>query len=334
MISGAKLWNGIEKKKHNEYKLTGSLLNSNFKDMTQIPVHVVSGFLGSGKTTFLKEILSQLPLDLKAGIIQNEFAPLNLDGKELQGTGRDFYLLEVNNGSLFCVCLLGDFRKSLAAFVETHSPDLLVLEASGLSDTTSIAEIFADPLLAGKIYLAANWCIVDAFHFRKAGKMEQRVHQQIRMADLLLVNKTDLAGDAVPGIVELIREANPFAEIHTTTFCKVPFQMSRVPLTRYYREAPEAGGRPEIRSMVLKSSRKISSPGLVQFLERWAPEAYRIKGYAATHDKGLLAVQCTMGQIDIREVKYPSQITELIALTDQFSLHGWNRSFRQHLGEQ
>ncbi len=301
--------------------------------MSQIPAHVVSGFLGSGKTTFLKEILSQLPPELKVGIIQNEFAPVNLDGEELKQSGKEFYLMEVNNGSLFCVCLLGEFRKSLAAFLETHSPDLLVLEASGLSDTTSIAEIFSDPLLAGKIYLAANWCIVDAIHCQKAGKMEQRLQQQIRMADVLLVNKTDLAGEDVPEIVKLIRELNPFAEIHSTTYCKIPFQLFRVPVSRFYRDIPGIMGRPKINSMVLKSSRRISALNLRKFLNRWSPDAYRIKGYAATFDEGLVAVQCIREQVEIHPVNFASGITELIALTDQFSLLEWNRSFRQHLGE-
>ena len=301
--------------------------------MTRIPVHIVSGFLGSGKTTFLKEILMQLPPELKAGIIQNEFAPVNVDGKELQQSGKEFHLLEVNNGSLFCVCLLGEFKKSLAGFIEAHSPDLLVLEASGVSDTTSVAEIFSDPLLSGKIYLASLWCVVDAFNYLKAGKMGEHVHRQIRMADILVVNKTDKAGEVVPEIVQQIRMINPFAEIRTTSYCKTPFLPGQVAANRFFRVTPGTTGRPDIQSMVLKTSRKISSAGLLRFLNLWSPHAYRIKGYVVTADEGLLAVQCTGGETEVRKVNSTAGITVLIALTDQFSLREWNRSYTHHLGE-
>jgi G3E family GTPase len=150
-------------------------------ELVSIPLHIVSGFLGSGKTTFLKEILSQLPADRKTAIIQNEFAPVSIDGAELKNTGSHFDLLELNNGSVFCVCLLSDFVTSLHDFILQKSPDLIILEASGLSDTTSIAEILSHPLLAGRIFLASNWCIIDALNFLRSGKMQQRINHQIRM---------------------------------------------------------------------------------------------------------------------------------------------------------
>ena len=111
--------------------------------MSKIPFHIISGFLGSGKTTFLKRILEQYSGEKKIGIIQNEFAPANIDGVELRKSGKDFNLLEINNGSVFCVCLLGDFVSSLEKFVDEYHPDDIIIEASGLSDTTSISEIIA-----------------------------------------------------------------------------------------------------------------------------------------------------------------------------------------------
>ena len=160
--------------------------------MSKIPFHIISGFLGSGKTTFLKRIIDQYSAEKKIGIIQNEFAPANIDGAELKQSGKDFNLLEINNGSVFCVCLLGDFVKSLEKFVDEYQPDDIIIEASGLSDTTSISEIIAASSLADKIYLASNWCIVDAPNFAKVGFMKQRVSHQLRMADIVVVNKTDL----------------------------------------------------------------------------------------------------------------------------------------------
>ena len=106
--------------------------------MQKIPFHIISGFLGSGKTTLLKRIIEKYSDNAKIGIIQNEFAPANIDGVELKKSGDNFTLLEINNGSVFCVCLLGDFLRSLEKFINENTPDILVIECSGLSDTTSI----------------------------------------------------------------------------------------------------------------------------------------------------------------------------------------------------
>ena len=94
----------------------------------KIPFFLVTGFLGSGKTTFLKRILDNFALSKKIAIIQNEFAPANVDGKELKNLGKPFQILEINNGSVFCVCLLNDFVQSLEAFLEETKPEAIFLE--------------------------------------------------------------------------------------------------------------------------------------------------------------------------------------------------------------
>jgi G3E family GTPase len=295
-----------------------------------IPLHIISGFLGSGKTTFLKEIISQLPSDRKTAIIQNEFAAVSVDGAELKNTGHTFDLLELNNGSVFCVCLLSDFVTSLHDFIVQKNPDLIILEASGLSDTTSIAEVLSHPLLAGMLFLASNWCIIDAVNFLRSGKMQQRINHQIRMADRILINKSDLAKDAVPEISEYVKKINPFAVIKTTSFCKMEFQPDILPVPRFFPVMEKPLPRPDVFSMVIKTTRIISEKRLTEFLNHWAPLSFRIKGFAMVENKKTVAIHCTPGQIDIQPVTFWPGPTEMIALTDQFTLHEWNRSFREY----
>jgi G3E family GTPase len=106
--------------------------------MAKIPFYLVTGFLGSGKTTLLKAYLEKYSDSRKIAIIQNEFAEVNIDSRELQRTGKSFDILEMNNGSVFCVCLLGDFVHSLHDFIQQHNPEVIILEASGLSDPISL----------------------------------------------------------------------------------------------------------------------------------------------------------------------------------------------------
>jgi len=296
--------------------------------MQKIPFHIISGFLGSGKTTFLKRIIEQTASKRKIGIIQNEFAPANVDGAELKKSGEDFQLLEINNGSVFCVCLLGNFTRSLEKFIDEHQPDTVIIEASGLSDTTSISEVISAGSLSEKIYLASNWCIVDAQNFAKVGLMKQRVMHQLRMADIVVINKTDLAKNSIPQISEEIKKINPFAEIKHSTFCNIYFELGTSAISKFYFGEVKTMPRPDVNSMVVKTSKTVTRQALRQFLEEWSPKAYRIKGFVKTTDGVSVAVQCTFDSVEIVEVEDDYHPTELIALSDQFTLKEWYKSFK------
>lgn len=297
--------------------------------MPKIPFHIISGFLGSGKTTFLKRIIETYSGKTKIGIIQNEFAPSNIDGAELKKSGKDFNLLEINNGSVFCVCLLGDFVRSLEKFIDEVQPETIIIEASGLSDTTSISEVISSGLLAEKIFLASNWCIVDAQNFGKVGLMKQRVFHQLRMADFVVINKTDLLQTGTEAIWAEIKKINPFAKIEDTSFCDIDFELGNSALNKFYFGEMKALSRPAVNSMVIKSSRKMQRGSLELFLNEWAPKAYRIKGFANLKDNTTVAVQCTFDSVEIVEIANDFHPTELIALSDQFTLREWNKAFKE-----
>src|SRR6056297_166806 len=143
---------------------SGERMDQNHRNL-MIPFYLVTGFLGSGKTTLVKRMLEEYGDQKQVGIIQNEFAPANLDGIDLQQTGRKFKILEINKGSVFCVCLLSNFIESLHEFIVQEKPDILILEASGLSDPVSIGELLDAPALRHTLFLAHIWCVVDALRF-------------------------------------------------------------------------------------------------------------------------------------------------------------------------
>jgi G3E family GTPase len=297
--------------------------------MQKIPFHIISGFLGSGKTTFLKRIIEKYSGKIKIGIIQNEFAPANIDGAELKESGKDFNLLEINNGSVFCVCLLGDFVRSMEKFIDEYQPDVVIIEASGLSDTTSISEVISAGSLSEKIYLASNWCVVDAQNFAKVGLMRQRVSHQLRMADVVVINKTDLVENGLDSIREEIKKANPFAEIRETTFCNIDFELGNSAINKFYFGEMKTMPRPEVNSMVIKSGRKLSRNSLELFLKQWAPKAYRIKGFVNLKEGKTAAVQCTFDLVEIVEIENAFHPTELVAISNRFTLREWSQAFKE-----
>lgn len=296
--------------------------------MQKIPFHIISGFLGSGKTTFLKRIIEKYAGEFKIGIIQNEFAPANIDGAELKNSGNDFQLLEINNGSVFCVCLLGNFVRSLEKFIDEHQPEMLIIEASGLSDTTSVAEVVSSGTLAEKIFLVSNWCIVDAQNFAKTGLMKQRVVHQLRMADVVVINKTDLLAGGTETIKNEIKTLNPFARILASAYCDIDFELGKTAINKFYFGEMKTLARPAVNSMVIRTTRKISEKALADFLQQWAPKAYRIKGFVNIKEGATVAVQCTFDIIETHIMKGSFHPTEIIALSDQFNLSEWNKAFK------
>jgi len=286
--------------------------------MMKIPFYLVTGFLGSGKTTLLKRYLESYSETRKIAIIQNEFAEVNVDSQELKKTGKAFEILEMNNGSVFCVCLLGDFVRSLNEFIHEHHPDLLILEASGLSDPISISQILSAPALRNLVWLAHTYTVVDALNFDKTLQRVGRNLQQIRVADTLILNKCDLIHDSIPEIEQKLRSINPFADIIKTSYCDIAFNEKfrfRPPSYSCLMDyaAVESEGRPDIDSLVIKTTKRITRANLLQFTDEWSEKTYRIKGYIRT-DSGGLAVQSCFKQVEIIDIPNFNDPTQLVIL--------------------
>jgi len=306
--------------------------------MQGIPFFMVTGFLGSGKTTLLRNLLNQYAGSVKIGIIQNEFAPSGIDGIDLMQSCLPFSLLEINNGSVFCVCLLGDFIKSLAAFVDEKKPDLVVLESSGLSDPIAIAQLLQSPLLRDRLYLSYIWCVIDCFNFHRTALAETQTTRQIRVADTVILNKTDLGTENLDMIREKIRSWNPHAEMLTTRYCHIPLNLDSIP----FKQAPvairdhndagkyESCGRPEnIRTVVLKTGKRISPENFNLFLATESLcNSYRLKGYVRLTNDKTWAVQSSFGKISKAEISGYNGITEMIIMGSTLNAGEIHRRFK------
>jgi G3E family GTPase len=287
--------------------------------MSRIPFYLITGFLGSGKTTFLKNVLDHYADDHRLAIVQNEFAPGQVDGQELKRSGKYFELLEVNKGSVFCVCLLSDFEKSLVKFVDEIQPDKVLLEATGLADPIAIGELLESSELKKRFYLAQVFCVIDAVNFLKLEPTMTRLRHQVRIADTVLINKTDLLEGAADEIISTIKRYNPFCEIIETTYC----QFDRSPWSLDEIENPvavskietelglEPGGRPDVESKVIRTTRKASASQFSDKIKQLGDVLYRIKGFVCLDDGSVAAIQSSFGTTEIKFVddyQGPSEI--------------------------
>ena len=299
-----------------------------------IPLVLVTGFLGSGKTTLVKYLLENMDAGLRIGIVQNEYASANIDTSELQIVDRTFEVLEVNNGSVFCVCLLGSFIESLADFTDQYNPDLVMIEASGLSDPIAIAEILQHKKLVDRVYLSAVWCIIDGQNYHKVSKMNTRVERQVMIADRIILNKSDLIEDNPDSLLAVLSALNPDAAITTTSYCQVPLPMVHEPvqeplalLKETEHRSYEPGGRAEISTVVLRTSRPIGRSGLEAFIREVENKLVRFKGFVLLSDQRIISIQSEFGQTRIKEVDHYQGNTELIGLGWDISPADFGRRF-------
>lgn len=160
----------------------------------RLPVYIITGFLGSGKTTCINQILNSTSGE-RFGVIVNDFGSISIDKELINGTGDQVIALE--NG---CICC--SLRNNLSEAVTTlgdspYGPDILVIEASGVADPAGIISLFENEDLKKRVRIAGVICLVDAEEiFSVSWIMSHLVKKQIRSADLLLLNKVDRVSES------------------------------------------------------------------------------------------------------------------------------------------
>ena len=185
-----------------------------------IRVYLISGFLGSGKTTFLNHMLKEAPTDVKLLVMMNEFGEEGIDGALVEDP--ELEIVEISKGSIFCACVKGDFIKALYRIAFVIRPEVLIVEASGVANPTDMARILFNPLYEGTYTHLENVCIIDAANFLEQYEIFTAVEKQVEAADIFIINKTDLVE---PGTVQAAKEVilkhSPKATFMETSFAQV-----------------------------------------------------------------------------------------------------------------
>jgi G3E family GTPase len=295
-----------------------------------IPLRLITGFLGSGKTTFLMNYLDAFSLSRKIGVIQNEFSSSSIDGQLIRQMNGGYKMLEINNGSVFCVCLLGSFIDSLAAFIEDNNPDEIIMEASGMSDPISIGQIFQSVKLRNKVYLDYSWTIVDARNFLNVKAIRSRIEHQIRIANTVMVNKIDIAGNDTEAIIEAIEKINPFALVEKCSFACINFDWKKNTKGFLPFEDSSESCKPDLQSIIIKSSRIISPENLKLFIGSIKVNFIRVKGYVNTDVDKKVVVQGIFNDYSYINVDWFPEITELIGIGTFDDSENYTRKFETY----
>jgi G3E family GTPase len=193
------------------------------------PVTILSGFLGSGKTTLIQYILQSPDHGKRIAVIENEFGG-GSDGLSVESIiARDGLqsltdLIELPNGCVCCT-VKDDLVKTLEALLDKRQDlDYILIECSGMANPGPIASIFwLDDALESRLRLDGVVTMVDAYHIDHQLQETEEAAQQIAYADRVLLNKMDLVDDKKQAqVFNTIRAIHSTVPIQTTTYSKVP----------------------------------------------------------------------------------------------------------------
>ncbi|CAN7783982.1 GTP-binding protein [Caballeronia sp. LjRoot34] len=186
----------------------------------RVPVTVLTGYLGAGKTTLLNRILTE-PHGQRYAVIVNEFGEVGIDGDLVVGADEEVF--ELNNG---CVCcnVRGDLIRIIEGLMRRKGKfDAIIVETTGLADPAPVAQtFFADDAISSLVRLDAMVTVADARWLSDRLDDAPEARSQLAMADVVLLNKTDLVTPASLEATERrIRAINPLAKIHRTQRCSM-----------------------------------------------------------------------------------------------------------------
>jgi len=244
-----------------------------------IDLYLISGFLGSGKTTFLQKMLENFE-GKKVGVIINEFGSIGIDGRLIEKDG--IQLVEINNGSIFCSCLKGGFIKALIEFSK-EDIDLLIIENSGMADPSNMHQILDElgNMVVRPYEYKGSICIVDSVSFLKYIRVLAPVQNQIASSNFVIVNKIDLVNQStLIEIEEKIHEINSHAFICQAMFSEVPIHVLNENLldNGYVGETSnQPSNRPATYS--LESEGDFTEKEMSDFIQKIGSYVLRMKGF-------------------------------------------------------
>jgi len=301
-------------------------------------VYLLTGYLGSGKTTLLQKMLSHLRAqEGKVVVVMNEMGEEDIDGEMLQGFG--FPVKKLLDGCICCT-IQGELTESLKEVIASVNPDKILIETTGVADPIDVVDGLTHPELYEKIDLRGIITVVDASRFlelnsrfQSTGALVKTIRNQVKYADMLLVNKVDMTtDDTLEKVKRKLFELNPGAPVHLTIQSEVDLHT----LLTVSRLPEHAGAAREVVSYVpvqktigrmspmdrLKQSlgMRTSQPSLFNCIETFSysftrpvdaakfedflyslpKNVYRAKGYVLFHGRGeLISFQHTDNQVHL-----------------------------------
>jgi G3E family GTPase len=224
-------------------------------------VYLITGFLGSGKTTFLNRIIDVFPKNHKLMILMNEFGDIGVDGSLVDADDSDdLTMLEISKGSIFCVCVKTDFIKGLMEISQHIQPDVLIIEATGVANPSDLKRDLKLSIFQSRFQFKEQFCIIDAANFEDAYDTFTSIEKQIESATVFVINKIDLVeAEGIQKVKQIVRSHHPNPDFHEAVYAEIP-------LANYLPQNPTA------EKQKVEKSEPVSSYELDAFIDKLLEE--------------------------------------------------------------
>jgi G3E family GTPase len=258
-----------------------------------VPVLLVTGFLGAGKTTVVNHLLAHAQGRRIAAVV-NDFGAINIDAELISGAGDG--VVSLANGCICCT-LEGDLLRTLAALLRRDpQPEFIVIETSGVADPADIVRNLMDPVIWKEAPLETVLCVLDATKSAAALNDDALVRSQLRAADVVALSKVDLADETHRAqLRDAVRALRPAAVVVDALNGEVPAELvfpldtDRAPMPR--EVAPRRPALERFETLSWTSQHPLSLPRLQQAIGKLAPNLARAKGlFEAVEQPGRLTL--------------------------------------------
>ncbi len=266
--------------------------------MKKTPISIISGYLGAGKTTLLRRIIGNL--DRKFAILMNEFGEISIDAQIIKGKNVDVQEL---SGGCVCCSLTGEFEQAIKEIKEKYSPEIIIVETTGVAEPDAIVFDVEENLTDVK--LDSVIIVLDADSFVRFPSIGRIGEAQIEVADIVLLNKVDLVGkERIQEIENKIKKINSRATVFKTRHCEVDIDLLfSLGIEHEFKIKKRQQHENKIESFVLNVENKnFKKEGLENFLKNLPKEIYRLKGFVNLEGKSTL-VNFVAGRWDLEEIE-------------------------------
>ncbi|MBP1991420.1 CobW family GTP-binding protein [Paenibacillus eucommiae] len=309
-----------------------------------VPVYILSGFLGSGKTTFLTQVIDYFTaLGRKPAVIMNEIGEVNLDGLLID---RTVPMAELLSGCICCT-IRDDLGITLSELLAAHQPDLIFIESTGVAHPLEIVDEVTDASFTLPVELKSVISIVDAPQLLQlsrtsAGKTFLLMQEQIRCASVLVLNKTDLVVPSdLPEVEQLLRDWNPKAYLEQSVHAQITHELMEVLEQKHDQEyengQQQRGQREEkqhehnpckahsshehVIAYTHYFDKSMDSHEFELFISRLPDDIYRAKGIVTFRDtQSRFMFQYAYGEVDFVKITPPDGVRDVgVFIGENFS---------------